>query len=45
MFRVLTPKGEGRVHQSATALKDHLSRIVALAAIYQSKAGEFTKRT
>jgi hypothetical protein len=45
VFRVLAPKGEGRVHQSAAALKDRLSRIVALASVYQSKAGEFAKRT
>ena len=44
-FRVLARKDEGRIREAASSLKERLSRISALAAIYQWKAKEFSKNT
>jgi hypothetical protein len=40
LFRTLAARDESRTRQVATSLKDPLRQIVALAAIYQSKAQE-----
>jgi hypothetical protein len=44
VFKDLAPKSELRVRQAAESLKDQLHQIVALAAIYQWKAEELTKK-
>ncbi|MCA1565186.1 MAG: hypothetical protein LC803_06055 [Acidobacteria bacterium] len=44
-FRLLARKDEGRVRAAASSLKERLSRISALAAIYQWKAAEFSENT
>ncbi len=43
-FKGLAPKSELRVHQAALNLKDPFRQVVVLAAIYQWKAEEFTKK-
>lgn len=43
-FKELAPKNDLQARQAATRLKDSLRRIVALATIYQCKAGELTKK-
>jgi hypothetical protein len=43
VFRVLAAKDEDRVRQAAIMLKDRLRQVVALAAIYQSKAEQLAK--
>lgn len=43
-FKVLAPKSELRVRQAALSLKDPFRQVVVLAAIYQWKAEEFTKK-
>jgi hypothetical protein len=43
VFKDLAPKSELRVRQAAAGLKDPLRQIVALAAVYQWKAGELEK--
>jgi hypothetical protein len=45
VFRMLSPKNEGRVHQAATNLKDRLQKITALATIYRWKAKELADST
>jgi hypothetical protein len=42
VFKTLAAKNEVRARQSADALKERLSRISALAAIYHRKAAELT---
>ena len=42
-FKVLARKDEARVREAASSLKERLSRISALAAIYQWKTKEFSK--
>jgi hypothetical protein len=44
VFKELAPKNELQTRQVAARLKDSLRQIVALAAIYQWKAGELTKQ-
>lgn len=44
VFSRLAAKNEIRVRQAVEALKDPLRQIVALAAIYQWKAGELIKQ-
>jgi hypothetical protein len=44
VFKDLSPKSELRVRQAAESLKDRLRQIAALAAIYQWKAEELTKK-
>lgn len=44
VFKQLAPKNEGRVRQAAGSLKDALRQTLALAAIYQWKAAQLTKR-
>ncbi|MDT5060100.1 MAG: hypothetical protein QOH63_559 [Acidobacteriota bacterium] len=43
-FKQLAPKNEARVRQAATSLTDSLRQIISLAAIYQWKAEELSKR-
>jgi hypothetical protein len=44
VFKELAPKNELQACQVAAGLKDPLRQIMALAAIYQWKAGELTKK-
>lgn len=44
VFKEIAPKNELQARQAAARLKDSLRQIVALAAIYQWKAGELTKK-
>jgi hypothetical protein len=43
-FRQLAPKNEVRARQAAEGLKKPLAQIVSLAAVYQWKAEELSKR-
>jgi hypothetical protein len=43
LFAILAAKNEVRVRQSASALKDRLQRIAALASIYKWQAKELSK--
>lgn len=45
VFKQLAPRSGVRVLQAAEGLKDPLRRIVALAAVYQSRVAELTKKS